>query len=573
MGTGLELVKDYTNEFNSYGYSFDRGIAFGNKFIYYMYTSGLVTNTGGEYWITDGTEAGSKILKDINPGLASGTSYTNGIALNDKFIFSADDGLTGTELWVSDGTEAGTVMLKNIRQGTEGSEPNSFVLFNNLVYFSVYRGINALEFWKTDGTSEGTTLIFDMIPDLNISHLRYPVVVGDKIMFSAYHLTRGWEIWKTDGTAEGTAPVKDIIPGPGDNANFSLININLFALGDKLLFVVDDGIHGNELWVSDGTETGTTVFDIVPGVANSNPTTLRNINGAAYFNAAGKLWRTDGIHLELVSDLEAFEMQYMNEYVYFTAISVEYGAELFKVPFTKSDQVITFDPISAKLFNDNSFNAEASSSENLPVLLSTDSDKISISGNTVTFIQPGSVTITATQSGNGLYNPAPEVSQTFCINPSQPVITIEDDGLGFPQLTSSSDTGNNWFFAGTLLPDETGNTVTVTEPGVYSVQLTIDNCTSVMSAEQNVIITSVEKQRSDLRIFPNPTTNSVTIASDRFMSNDRIEILDSRGKSLQGYCLAGESHVDHSMVHYPNGIYLIKIVSARGVTFKKVIKK
>jgi ELWxxDGT repeat protein len=36
------------------------------------------------------------------------------VALGDRLVFAADDGIHGGELWISDGTPAGTMMLKDI---------------------------------------------------------------------------------------------------------------------------------------------------------------------------------------------------------------------------------------------------------------------------------------------------------------------------------------------------------------------------------------------------------------------------------------------------------------------------
>ena len=58
---------------------------------------------------------------------------------------------------------------------------------------------------------------------------------------------------------------------------------DLTAVGNQLFFEAYDGVHGVELWKTDGTTTGTVmVKDINPGAAGSNPAydaTLINLNG------------------------------------------------------------------------------------------------------------------------------------------------------------------------------------------------------------------------------------------------------------------------------------------------------
>ena len=73
-----------------------------------------------EVWKSDGTSAGTVMVKDIRSG-SSGPRHLT--AVDNTLYFRADDGIYGRELWKSDGTSAGTVMVKDIRSGIYGSEP------------------------------------------------------------------------------------------------------------------------------------------------------------------------------------------------------------------------------------------------------------------------------------------------------------------------------------------------------------------------------------------------------------------------------------------------------------------
>jgi ELWxxDGT repeat protein len=72
--------------------------------------------------------------------------------------------------------------------------------------------------------------------------------VGREMYFTADDGVHGRELWKTDGTMSGTMLVKDIQAGP-DSADPS----ELTAVGVTLFFVAHDSVHGYALWKSDGT--------------------------------------------------------------------------------------------------------------------------------------------------------------------------------------------------------------------------------------------------------------------------------------------------------------------------------
>ncbi len=131
----------------------------------------------------------------------------------------------------------------------------------------------------------------------------YLTDVGGTLFFTANDGTNGYELWKSDGTQAGTVLVKDIWPGSLPSSPWSsrsdLTNVN-----GTLFFVAADGVHGSELWKSDGTEAGTVlVKDIWPGSdpssCYSGPSSLTNVNGTLFFIANDgthgyELWKSDG---------------------------------------------------------------------------------------------------------------------------------------------------------------------------------------------------------------------------------------------------------------------------------------
>ncbi len=265
---------------------------------------------GSELWKTNGTQDGTAIVKDIwktNYSSEPNNSITIGnkviyeyIKINSTFYFVATDEIHGTELWKSDGTEAGTVIVKDIAWGTASSMPSNIVNLNGILYFAADDMNNGRELWKSDGTDFGTIMIKDINPGgsftfNNSSNPTYLMVLNNTLFFAATTSGFGMELWKSDGTTDGTLQVKDIRSGAGSSSPNHLINYN-----GKLFFDADDGVHGIEPFVSDGTSVGTFMLkDIFQDKAGSLPTEYVVCNSILYFRATNEvngseIWRTNG---------------------------------------------------------------------------------------------------------------------------------------------------------------------------------------------------------------------------------------------------------------------------------------
>jgi ELWxxDGT repeat protein len=70
--------------------------------------------------------------------------------------------LHGRELWKSDGTTAGTQLVKDIEPGRYGSDPRTLTAVGDVLFFS--RGD---ELWKSDGSEAGTILVKDIATEMN----------------------------------------------------------------------------------------------------------------------------------------------------------------------------------------------------------------------------------------------------------------------------------------------------------------------------------------------------------------------------------------------------------------------
>jgi ELWxxDGT repeat protein len=245
---------------------------------------------GTELWKSNGTPAGTVLVRDIHPGSSGGVPYASNPSLltnvNGTLFFEANDGTRGTELWKSNGTAAGTVLVRDIWVGGVGNYAASLTNVNGTLFLSANDGPHGSELWKSNGTPAGTVMVKDIKPGAYGSNPSYLTNVNGVLYFQANDGVHGAELWKSNGTPAGTTMVKDIAPGMQPSSPRFLINVN-----GVVFFQASDGVHGAELWKSNGTPAGTTNFkDIRPGILGSYPSHLTNNNGHLSFAA------NDGVH-------------------------------------------------------------------------------------------------------------------------------------------------------------------------------------------------------------------------------------------------------------------------------------
>lgn len=265
-----------------------------------------VPSSARQLWITDGTEDGTRMVKDIVPG---GDPDMRQLTVADgRLFFTADDG-GGTALWVSDGTEEGTVRV-DMPEAT--GAPNRLTAKGNNLYFRATHQTKGIELWFSDGTSAGTEVVKDIYPG---SH-SYPDLLtpmDGRLYFSANDGVGSGsvglnhqELWRTDGTEDGTEPVVFIQQGTGIGALYNDTAKDMVVMNDRLYFAAHDGDIGVELWASDGSlGDAQLVKEINEGDQDSLPRVFRVAGETLFFFASDEdrgefdglsfnLWKSNG---------------------------------------------------------------------------------------------------------------------------------------------------------------------------------------------------------------------------------------------------------------------------------------
>jgi ELWxxDGT repeat protein len=304
----------------------------------------LVKGTHNQLWKTDCTKFGTIKICDVP--LKNGSAHVAGTFIADagkRVFFDGLDGTDTAELWTSDGTDAGTRIVKDIRADPEDSSVDMFTAWRGKFLFTTSEDIGdfgskpRMKIWTADGvtapslmaTVDGmsTARLFpfgsrvllvsgtDYAPSNTLSILNprsgkvslvknglpgldFVGVAGSHAFFTAHNFNAvyGQSLWATDGTDAGTVMLRQDSNAPTDIEYFA----SPTSFGGKLYFTIGYRETG-QLWSSDGTVAGTKKvrnwFDNSP-IRPRRVGSLNIYKGAIYFVASDAehgwgLWRTD----------------------------------------------------------------------------------------------------------------------------------------------------------------------------------------------------------------------------------------------------------------------------------------
>jgi ELWxxDGT repeat protein len=296
-----------------------------------FFFAGCTPAEGCEPWVSDGTPAGTRMVRSLDPGAASSnpTAFT---IQGGRVLFGATRGL-GYGLWTTDGTAAGTFRLASTRRPVQtivpvgrqiyfgawdSSRAEAWVLperfgtaskirefFTDFrasglhiltaggrVFFTVVEpdGRGSVFLWATDGTTRGTRLLGEFSIFTQIFEL------GRRIVFASARVTAGGgqtlELWSLEPGMSSPRRLQGCPRGGCPRLNGAPI----VQLGSRILFSGWDAARGHELWTSDGTAEGTRLLkNLCPGPCDGGPGRFRVVQDRVVFSTTtGELWETDG---------------------------------------------------------------------------------------------------------------------------------------------------------------------------------------------------------------------------------------------------------------------------------------
>lgn len=233
---------------------------------YFPYQDGLFVQTGNARLVfTNGKPSGTRVL-GANNMFSEGTFFP----YESQVVFYA-----GREFYLTDGTTAGTQVLSSF--SSNGS--NGRYLVGDDYFYTL-----SDDLWKFDLTTNSSVqLTGNGVPAGDVaSDISFLAPTSGGIQFIAQSGNAGREIWYSDGTPTGTTPL-DLLVGP---ASFVGDGNSFFQHDGRIYFI--GGENGASVFASDGTTEGllelTDLSVLASGRWNLKPL-YRSENGDLYLLA------------------------------------------------------------------------------------------------------------------------------------------------------------------------------------------------------------------------------------------------------------------------------------------------
>jgi ELWxxDGT repeat protein len=616
------VVKEYSYQNYSYqdyfnGYAITEKYfvtpgTFNRSFDVVDFTTGKTINTETLNYVTNFNN--KILLKETNPNNNQQTVYL----LNEKnntpvklFTMNLDDYFNtqqiGNELFffgdkstifVVDSLVQGVQKIPLVIPGSTNRYISAIKKFNNsyLIIQSSYDETSDKRTFRWQLTSNGVSVELPNAPQTNLSD--NSIIISDAMYFSASSYFDSkfiTSIYRFDGK---TIKLAGYLEDPKFMSLYELPNAIIFKTSDnKILY-----------WTPTGVE------DITPVKLNSNPISFGKIGKKALLlitnnNGSRSLYATDGtkkrtVFLQNSTDLQLYQTKVINNKLYYTASTEKYGNEPWETDGTPEGTKMVADLMAGPASSDPThftdlngtpiclaatpnlgkqiFSLKAIEQPNLTA------DKVQVcEGNKITLSAPAdyqgyiwvsgkdSVKTTAntflvTKSGSyqvlvenfGTKSAASKaVALTVTPFPEKPSINVAANGLEV--LTNAMQI--QWLLNGQEISGEIGKTLKNYGSGAYSVRVSTNGCET--TSDVFAITASENETSSELKAFPNPSTNILNV-SFKPQTNTFVELIDASGhQSFQKMLNDQSSSLQINVGSFTKGVYLLKVNNA----VKKVV--
>ncbi len=192
--------------------------------------------------------------------------------MEDILYFSAYTNAYGAELWRTDGSRAGTTLVCDIFMGRASSSPHCLRVLCGKLYFIAEFPVEGKVVGESNGTSQGTRFIRPFNPGAGIY---FPSIIAsgmERLGENQLILASIYPVASTPGNMQlgmirCTEKEEEYVHFSSIKAGKSGAWPRQFTeVNGRVFFTADDGIHGEELWFTDGEKEVRMVRDILPAV-------------------------------------------------------------------------------------------------------------------------------------------------------------------------------------------------------------------------------------------------------------------------------------------------------------------
>lgn len=372
-------------------------------------------------------------------------------------------------------------------------------------------------------------------------------------------------------------------------------NFNAAQMVDQLLIITAKQLQSISFAVLPSKTFGDAAFDLTASASSNLPVQFVSSN-TTVATVSGNLVTIVGAGSAMITATQSGNDSF--------EAAVNVSQELV---VAKANQIITFSLLASVNFTTNTLSLQATSSAGLAIDFASSNTSIAtVNGNTLTFVIPGAVEVTASQEGNTNYNAANQVivpmtivddRQTIALSGSldfgnvllgettTKTITIANTGNAALQISTitlpqgfSSSVGATTInanasisaqitFAPTELKDYTGSVV-ISSDAVSGNNSLVVNGTGVTITGFN----EPGQTAGDLDVYPNPG-NGIFMVKSRMPMNKTIAITDMSGKAQYRILKSiDEQHHELDIVDLPQGIYYLQVEEKGSVAVKRIVK-